>query len=77
MSRTETDVDIHVGMTLEDGRRELFLATLKHCGWEIDAAARMLKICRKSVYNYLNRYDLLEDAAIARLECQRERRRSA
>jgi DNA-binding NtrC family response regulator len=49
------------GRTLEDIERQALLDTLAHCAGNKKAAARMLAIDEKSVYNKLRRLGLLPD----------------
>jgi two-component system response regulator AtoC len=47
---------VPVGATLDEMERRMILATLRHCGGDKKAAARMLGISLKTLYNRLNIY---------------------
>lgn len=56
-----TEITVPVGVPLADANRQLILATLKQCGGVKKAAAEMLGISLKTLYNRLDEYDALGD----------------
>lgn len=57
-----TEITVPVGVPLADANRQLILATLKQCGGVKKAAAEMLGISLKTLYNRLDEYGVLNDA---------------
>ena len=57
---TDTDhgdcVRLPIGITMADAERELFLATLRHCGGNKRRTADVLGVSLKTVYNKLLGY---------------------
>ncbi len=49
-------LDVRVGLSIAEAERRLTLATLRSCGGKKDAAAKMLGISLKTLYNRLNLY---------------------
>ena len=47
------EITLDVTATLEENERRLIMAALDHCGWNRKAAAEMLGISRKTLYNKL------------------------
>lgn len=56
-----TEITVPVGVPLADANRQLILATLKQCGGVKKAAAEMLGISLKTLYNRLEEYGALSD----------------
>lgn len=56
-----TEITVPVGVPLADANRQLILATLKQCGGVKKAAAEMLGISLKTLYNRLEEYGALND----------------
>src|SRR5690606_33248612 len=56
-----SEILVPVGVPLADANRQLILATLKQCGGVKKAAAEMLGISLKTLYNRLDEY---EDARV-------------
>jgi len=56
-----TEITVPVGVPLADANRQLILATLKQCGGVKKAAAEMLGISLKTLYNRLEEYGALGD----------------
>jgi len=56
-----TEITVPVGVPLADANRQLILATLKQCGGVKKAAAEMLGISLKTLYNRLDEYGALND----------------
>ncbi len=56
-----TEISVPVGVPLADANRQLILATLKQCGGVKKAAAEMLGISLKTLYNRLEEYGALND----------------
>lgn len=56
-----TEITVPVGVPLADANRQLILATLKQCGGVKKAAAEMLGISLKTLYNRLDEYGALGD----------------
>jgi len=56
-----TEITVPVGVPLADANRQLILATLKQCGGVKKAAAEMLGISLKTLYNRLDEYGALTD----------------
>ncbi len=56
------EITVPVGVPLADANRQLILATLKQCGGVKKAAAEMLGISLKTLYNRLEEYGALSDA---------------
>jgi Response regulator containing CheY-like receiver, AAA-type ATPase, and DNA-binding domains len=54
-----TEITVPVGVPLADANRQLILATLKQCGGVKKAAAEMLGISLKTLYNRLEEYGAL------------------
>lgn len=55
------EITVPVGVPLADANRQLILATLKQCGGVKKAAAEMLGISLKTLYNRLEEYGALQD----------------
>ena len=51
-----TEISVPIGVALADANRQLILATLKQCGGVKKAAAEMLGISLKTLYNRLEEY---------------------
>jgi DNA-binding NtrC family response regulator len=49
-------LDVRVGLSIAEAERRLTLATLRSCGGKKDAAAKVLGISLKTLYNRLNLY---------------------
>ena len=56
-----SEITVPVGVPLADANRQLILATLKQCGGVKKAAAEMLGISLKTLYNRLEEYGALGD----------------
>ncbi|MFT0849398.1 sigma-54 dependent transcriptional regulator [Achromobacter sp. F4_2707] len=56
-----SEITVPVGVPLADANRQLILATLKQCGGVKKAAAEMLGISLKTLYNRLEEYDAHTD----------------
>lgn len=56
-----SEILVPVGVPLADANRQLILATLKQCGGVKKAAAEMLGISLKTLYNRLEEYGATED----------------
>ncbi|NYT22373.1 sigma-54-dependent Fis family transcriptional regulator [Alcaligenaceae bacterium] len=56
-----SEITVPVGVPLADANRQLILATLKQCGGVKKAAAEMLGISLKTLYNRLEEYGALSD----------------
>jgi len=56
-----SEITVPVGVPLADANRQLILATLKQCGGVKKAAAEMLGISLKTLYNRLDEYGALND----------------
>lgn len=56
-----SEITVPVGVPLADANRQLILATLKQCGGVKKAAAEMLGISLKTLYNRLEEYGALND----------------
>lgn len=54
-------VEISVGMTIENARLALLVATLRHTNSNKVQTAQILGITVKSVYNLLHRYGLMDE----------------
>lgn len=44
--------------SLEQVVRNHVLLVLVRCNWSISRAAKVLKVCEKTIYNYRNRFEL-------------------
>lgn len=55
-----SEILVPVGVPLADANRQIILATLKQCGGVKKAAAEMLGISLKTLYNRLDEYDTAE-----------------
>lgn len=58
---TRTEISVPIGVPLADANRQLILATLKQCGGVKKAAAEMLGISLKTLYNRLEEYGETDD----------------
>ena len=54
-------VEISLGQTLQDAEREFIHATLGFCQWNKHKAATILGIGRKTLYNKINEYGIIQD----------------
>ena len=50
-------IAVRVGSSLAQAERQLIFATLEHCGRNKTAAAQMLGVSLKTLYNRLNEYN--------------------
>jgi DNA-binding NtrC family response regulator len=54
-------LDVRVGLSIAEAERRLTLATLRSCGGKKDAAAKVLGISLKTLYNRLKEYAALPE----------------
>lgn len=58
---SHTEISVPIGVPLADANRQLILATLKQCGGVKKAAAEMLGISLKTLYNRLEEYGAMDE----------------
>jgi two-component system, NtrC family, response regulator AtoC len=65
--RTGKVVSIDIGTRLDEAERQIIYATLDQCGWNKRAAATVLGISLKTLYNRLGEYQEAERSASSML----------